>query len=188
MSSPDSEILSKIITDDIKETYMTHVDNYHKKHVVLASNLNRLNALNEEREQLTKIIQQQKQELDSHIVSISNLLKTSLADNSKPRSPNYTDMHRIKKHNEDLNIIQAYRQDPILQHKTWKSKAFFDALCAQYPVFDDLGDNTFKKVTLAEAQFYWRNKLSNAKVATQDSENNQDDPGSNWFNSKAGLD
>jgi hypothetical protein len=188
MSSPDSEILSKIITDEIRATYLTHIDSYHKKNFVLASNLNRLKAIDQEREQLSQIIQQQKQELDTHIISISNLLKTSLADNSKPRSPNYTDLHRIKNHNEDLNIIQAYKQDPVLQRKTWKSKAFYDALCAQYPVFDDLGDNTFKRVTLVQAWFYWKNKVSNLAVTPQDSDKDQDDPGSSWLNSKAELD
>jgi len=187
MSSPDSEIPSKIITDETGATYLTHVDSYHKKYSVYASNLNRLKAIDQEREQLTNIIQQQKQELDAHLISISKLLKTSLADDSKPRSPNYTDLHRIKNHNEDLNIARALNEDPMLKHKTWKSKAFYDALCAQYPVFDDLGDNTFKKVTLVQAQIYWRNKLSKTTVTPHVSAKDQDDPASNWLNSKTDL-
>jgi hypothetical protein len=96
-------------------------------------------------------------------------------------------LHRIKNHNEDLNIARALNEDPMLKHKTWKSKAFYDALCAQYPVFDDLGDNTFKKVTLAQAQLYWRNKLSKTTAAPHVSAKDQDDPAFNWLNSKTDL-
>ena len=187
MSSPDSEIPSKIITDETGATYLTHVDGYHKKYSEYASNLNRLKAIDQEREQLTNIIQQQKQELDAHVISISNLLKTSLADNFKPRSPNYTDLYRMQNQNVDLNIEQAYKQNPVLQRKTWKSKAFYDALCAQYPVFDDLGDNTFKRVTLVQAWFYWKNKVSNLTVTPQDSAKDQDDPAFNWLKYRTDL-
>ena len=45
MSSPDSEILSKIITDETGATYLTHVDSYHKKYSEYASNLKTIAAV-----------------------------------------------------------------------------------------------------------------------------------------------
>jgi hypothetical protein len=170
MSGPDSEIISKILSDKNRAAYTKQLDDYHKTDSLLFNNLNRLKALDKEREQLTETIQQQKQDLDSYIVSISILLKNSLAvaDYSKPRSPKYTDLHRMQKHNVDLNIEQVFKQDPVFEHKIWKSRAFYDTLCAQYPVFDDLGDNTFKKVSLTQAKIYWESKLNDANVICND--------------------
>jgi hypothetical protein len=160
MSSPDSDIFSKILSESDMVIFKQHHDQYLREQEVLSVYTDRMQVIDKEREELLKAIKLQKEKLPKHIVNISNLLRKGIADYSEPRAVNYTDLHKIQHHNVELDIYKLHKYDPVLQKKEWKSKAFFDTLCALYPVFDDLGDNTFKKVSLTQAQFYWRSKMN----------------------------
>jgi hypothetical protein len=160
MSSPDSDIFSKILSDSDRVIFKQHHNQYLREQEVLSVYIDRMKVIDKEREELSRAIKLQNEKLPQYIVSISNLLRKGVAKYSEPKAANYTDLHKMQHHNMELDIVTLYKHHPVLQQKVWKSKAFFEALCNFYPVFDDLGDNTYKKASLVQAQFYWRTKVA----------------------------
>ena len=141
MSSPNSDIFSKILSEADRVVFKQHHDKYLREQEVLSVYMERLQITDKEREELSQAIKSQNEKLPKQIVNISNLLRKGIADYSEPRAVNYIDLHKIQYHNVELDIYKLHKYDPVLQKKEWKSKAFYETLCALYPVFDDLGDN-----------------------------------------------
>lgn len=162
MSSPpapsaDFDPIQQMLSESDRAAYAQALQSYKSLGTQLASRLDHLKVVEAARDETLKAIERDKATLQEKTMVLCDLMKKSLEvqTNGKPKPKVFTDIHRMKSFFR-INVANLYLNDETLKTKSWGSNAFINHLCSQYPVFEDLGNQTYKKASLADAQAYWR--------------------------------